>query len=250
MNLATALEKASEDWDGGDIPDATVTKALTGGGTEVLPPGPVLSLVAVKPQFKQYVEKIESMVADAQAIEITDEERLKFAVALGGEAKKITKAIDAKKKEVTADASDFVKAVNGFCKLFTDKLSGIEDGLKKKITAYRATVELERRKQEELAKKAAEDLQKKINAEAKKAGVEAPTVPAPVIPKQETITRTETGTSSYQVKEWKCYVDSPDQVPREYCVPDGRLLNQAVKQGIREIAGCRIVEEISTRFRT
>lgn len=122
--------------------------------------------------------------------------------------------------------------------------------LKKKISAYQAKIELERRKQEDLAKKAAEDLQKKINAEAEKAGVEAPTVPAPVIPKQETVVRTETGTSSYQVKSWKCRIVDASLVPRQYCEPSTKLLNDAVKLGVREIPGC-VIEEISdTRFRT
>lgn len=259
--------------------------------TEILPAiASALSLMSVKPQFAQYVAATEKMALDAAAININNEDGLKFAVALGGEAKKIVKAIESRKKDVTADASEYVKSVNGFCKIFTDKLGLIETTLKQKITAYQIKVELERRKQEEAARKAAKELQAKIDAEAAEANrktreeaarkaeeeaiaknasdmeiaaakkaaedeaakheIAAPQLPDMVIPKQETVTRTETGTSSYQVKTWKCYVQSPDLVPREYCVPDGRLLNQAVKQGIREIPGCSIVEENSTRFRT
>jgi len=231
MNLAAALDDTTEK-------------------EEVLPVIPSLSLPAVKPQFTQYIEKVEKMVTDAQAIEITDDDRLKFAVALGGEAKKIIKAIDTKKKDVTAEASDFVKSVSGFCKLFTDKLSNVEDMLKKKISGYQTKVELERRKQEEIARKAKEKLQQQINKEAEQAGVEAPQVPAPVIPKQETITRTETGTSSYQVKRLVCTIIDPALVPREFCEPSQKLLNDAVKQGLREIAGCTIEEVSETRFRT
>jgi len=259
--------------------------------TEILPViATTLSLMSVKPQFAQYVAATEKMALDAAAINISNDDGLKFAVALGGEAKKIVKAIDARKKDVTADASEYVKSVNGFCKIFTDKLSLVETTLKQKITAYQIKVELDRRKQEEAARKAAAELQAKLDAEAAEANrkareeaarkaeeeaiaknaseaeiaaakkaaedeaakheITAPQLPDMVIPKQETVTRTETGTSSYQVKTWKCYVQSPDLVPREYCVPDGRLLNQAVKQGIREIPGCSIVEENSTRFRT
>jgi hypothetical protein len=258
---------------------------------EILPAiATTLSLMSVKPQFSQYVAATEKMALDAAAININNEDGLKFAVALGGEAKKIVKAIESRKKDVTADASEYVKSVNGFCKMFTDKLGLIETTLKQKITAYQIKVELERRKQEEAARKAAAELQAKLDAEAAEANrkakeeaarkaeeearakkaseaeiaaakkaaedeaakheITAPQLPDMVIPKQETVTRTETGTSSYQVKTWKCYVQSPDLVPREYCVPDGRLLNQAVKQGIREIPGCSIVEENSTRFRT
>lgn len=260
---------------------------------------PGMSLVAVKPQFLQYVARVDSMVADAANIEITDEESLKFAVALGGEAKKIAKAIEAKRKDVTAEASDFVDSVNSFCKMFVEKLVAnpkktngacIEIALKGKITAYQSRIELERRKQEEFARKAAADLQAKLDAEAAEANrkareeaarkaeeearakkasdaeieaakkkaeeeaakheIQAPIVSAPIIPVQENVTRTETGTSSHQVKTWKCYVESPDLVPREYCEPVGRLLNNAVKMGVREIPGCRIVEESDTRFRT
>lgn len=239
MNLSAAL-KDEDPTDGKEkIVDATI-----------LPDGPALSLVSVKPKFTDYVEAAEKMVIDAKKIDVKDDESLNIAVMMGGNAKKITKSIEAKKKEVTAEASDFVKSVNGFCKIFTDKLSDIEMTLKKKISAYQAKIELERRKQEDLAKKAAEDLQKKINAEAEKAGVEAPTVPAPVIPKQETVVRTETGTSSYQVKSWKCRIVDASIVPRQYCEPSTKLLNDAIKLGVREIPGC-VIEEISdTRFRT
>jgi len=209
-----------------------------------------LSLEAVKPDFMRYIDQVDKMVLDANTIVITNDEQLKFAVALGGEAKKITKIIDAKKKEVTAEASDFVKSVNGFCKIFTDKLDDVESSVKKKISDYQYRLEVERRKQEEEAKKAAADLQAKLNAEAKQAGVEAPIVHAPVIPVQKSVTRTETGTSSYQVKRWICTIEDADKVPRLYCEPSKKLLDEAVKHGVREIPGCKIEEKTETRFRT
>lgn len=212
--------------------------------------GPVLSLDMVKPGFHEYIEQAERMVRDADAVVVQNDETLKFAVSLGGEAKKIVKLIEAKKKEVTADASAYVKAVGGFCKIFTERLDAVERGLKKKISDYQYKVELERRKQEEAARKAAADLQKKIDAEAKKAGVEAPIVAAPVIPKQESAVRTETGTSAYQVKRWVCTVVDANAVPREYCEPDMKKLNDAVKMGTRIIPGCAIEEVSETRFRT
>lgn len=247
INLAAAMtDEEEKEITPGEVVDAEFVLATT------------LSLAAVKPSFEQYVKEVDVMVGTSAAIVISDEKALQDAVTLGGAAKKIAKLIEAKRKEVTADASYFVDSVNGFCKIFTEKLVAnpkktnvacIEIALKSKITAYQTKIELERRKQEEVARIAAENLQKEINKEAKKAGVEAPQVPVPIIPKQETVTRTESGTTSHQVKTWKCYVDSPEDVPREFCAPDGRLLNNAVKQGIRTIAGCRIVEESETRFR-
>jgi hypothetical protein len=235
MDLSAALKEHEEHY-----PEAP----------EVLTPGPVLSLEAVRPQFSEYLIRVAGMKRDAEAITVENDETLKYAVALGGEAKKIVKALDAKRKDVTAEAADFVKSVNGFIKMFTDKLDDIEKALKKKIGDYQYRVELERRKQEETAKKAAAELQAKIDAEAKQAGVEAPVVVAPVIPKTRPIVRTETGTSSYQANRWICTVIDPAAVPREYCEPSKKLLDDAVKMGIREIAGCKIEEVSENRFRT
>lgn len=224
----------------------TVTEAVT----KAVPAMQSPTLPAVKPQFKKYVEQFKAMSQNAEAIVIHDEDSLKAAVALGGEAKKIAKLIEAKKKEVTADAGEFVKAVNNFCKIFTDRLTGIEQGLKKKISTYQAGVELERRKQEEIAKKAAGAMQKQINRDARKAGIEPPSVPAPVIPRHDAVTRAETGTSAFQVKRWVCTIVDAAMVPREFCEPSQKLLNDAVRHGLREIPGCLIEETSETRFRT
>jgi chemotaxis protein histidine kinase CheA len=282
--------------------------------------GPVLSLAVVKPQFAQYVQRITEIVIEAKAIAITNDETLNIAVMLGGESKKIAKIIEAKRKEVTAEASDFVDSVNGFCKIFVEKLvlnpkktnaDSIEAMLKNKITAYQSRIELERRKQEEAARKAAAELQAKLQAEtdeanrkareeaAKKAEIElrarqaaeaaarkeaeskkeaaarkereaaeieavrkqaedeaakhkiqAPTVVAQVFEQTNNVTRTETGASSYQVKNWVCTIIDSAAVPREFCEPVKKLLDDAVKQGLRTIAGCKIEEVTSTRFRT
>lgn len=268
---------------------------------EVLPPvgGPVLSVEVVKPQFLQIVAGIEKMVADAKSIEVKDEESCKFAVALGGAAKKIAKALEAKEKEVTEEASGFVKSVRSLRDMFLDRLvanakktntDSIEIVLKAKITAYQSRIELDRRKQEEAARKSAEELQRKLDAEAaevnrkareeaariaeeearkkkasddeiaaarkaaeeeaKKHEVIAPTVTAPVIPVTNNVTRTETGTSAHQAKTWKCRIVTPALVPREFCEPSTKLLNDAVKMGVREIPGCVIEEVSETRFRT
>lgn len=266
---------------------------------EVLPPVvATLSLEIVKPQLLQIVCGVEKMVSDAKAIEVKDEESLKFAVALGGAAKKVAKLLEAKEKELTAEANDFVKGCRSIRDMFLDRLvantkktntDSIEIVLKGKITAYQSRIEMERRKQEEAARIAAAELQAKLDAEAaeanrkareeaarkaeeearkqkaseaeieaarkaaeeeaKKHEIAAPTVTAPVIPATNNVTRTETGSSSHQVKNWKCRIVDASLVPREYCEPSTKLLNDAVKLGVREIPGCVIEEVSDTRFR-
>jgi hypothetical protein len=131
------------------------------------------SLEAVKPSIMQIVGQIDKMTTDAQALVVNDDQSASFAVSLGGAGKKISKGIEARRKEIVADPNEFIKSVNGFCKIFTDKLDGLEKTLKKKIGDYQYQIELERREQERKQKEAAEALQKRLQAEADEANRKA-----------------------------------------------------------------------------
>ena len=174
LNFAGVLDHPAAE---GEVVNATYEEA-----PEIVTVTPIMSLEAVKPRFMQYVAQVDRMVADAQAVEVTDSDREKFAVALGGQAKKIAKALEAQEKEVTQDARDFVAAIRGIVDGFTDKLVAntkrsntdcIELVLKKKIGDYQYSIELKRREQEAAAKKAAQELQDRLNREAEEANRKA-----------------------------------------------------------------------------
>lgn len=271
-----------------------------------------LTLDAVKPKFESYLLRVKEMADEAKTVEVSDDNSLKYAVSLGGDAKKIAKAIETQRKKVIQEPNDFVKAVNNFCKLFTEQLAQAEAVLKKKISDYQYQQELERRKREEAARKAAAELQEKLRREAEEANrkareeaakkaeeesarlraiaeeearkrkaseaelkalrekaeqnrleairkaeeeaklreITAPVVQEPIITKESSVTRTETGTSAHQRKAWKAEVLDANLVPREYCTPDLKKINEAVKMGVREIAGVRIYEDSTTIFRS
>ena len=91
-------------------------------------------------------------------------------------------------------------------------------------------------------------LQRKIDEETAAANAPVQVAVAPVIEEIPKMVRTESG-SAHQKKRWVCRIVNPDAVPRNYCAPVQTLLNEAVKAGIRQIAGC-VIEEISeTTFR-
>jgi hypothetical protein len=75
------------------------------------------------------------------------------------------------------------------------------------------------------------------------------TVATPVVPEVAKVTRTVEGSAS-QRKEWTHEILNPDEVPREYCSVDERLIRKAVKGGVREIPGVRIYEDYITSFRS
>jgi hypothetical protein len=166
----------------------------------------------------------------------------------------------------------------------------IELILKKKIGDYQAFIELERQKQEQAARKAQQELQARLDREAEEANrkareeaaakakaeaeakalseaetkaamakaeaeakaheVVAPTVPDIVMPKTEAVTRSETGAAAFTKKPWKGTVTNPDEVPRQFCSPDQKKINEAVKAGIREIPGVKIEQDQQVNFRS
>lgn len=211
---------------------------------------PVPSVSGNLAPFEPLSRTVARIVRDATALEISDPDRLDYAVGLMGESKKLSKQFETKRKDVCQEASDFIDSVRGLVGRYTDRLKGAEAIILKKVNDYKLQIEIDRKKQEALAQKAAADLQKKLNKEAAKAGVEAPQVPELVIPKVKAPIKSETGTTAYEVKRWVCIVLDPAAVPREYCEPIKKLLDEAVKMGVREIPGCKIEEITETRFRT
>ena len=187
------------------------------------------------------------------------------------------------------EAKGFVDKVNNFVGDLKDRLTVIVDNLDPRVTQYNARIELERRQREEAQRRAAEELQRKLDAEvaeanrkaaeeakakaeeeararkaseeeieaakrkaeeeAKKNAIEAPQVQAPVTPKQETTIRTETGTSAHSRKPWKHRIIDGKKVPREYCSPSDALIREAIKQGVREIEGVEIYQEVKNVYR-
>jgi len=203
----------------------------------------------VKARFSDYIEKIDSMMERAESLTVVTENANEEAVNIGTSAKHLYKKIEDQRKEIIEQPNEFVKSVNSFCKIFTERLQSIENLMKSKIGQYRAVQEQKRREAEIAAKKAADDLQKKLDEEAKVTGTEPVKVETPIIAKKESITRTETG-SAHGRKIWAFEIVDVKAVPREYLVVSDTLIRDAVKGGIRQIPGVEIFEKSVTTFRT
>ncbi len=240
-----------------------------------------LDLDAAKERLQVYVGAVARMVEEAEALKIESEQDNERAVALGTSAKKLFNQIEDKRKAIVNEPNDFVKSVNGFCKVFSDKLKLVEDGMKRKISQYRAVQEQKRREEEIRLRREAEELQRKLEAEAAEKNrklqeealarakeeakakgipveeVKAPVVEmiqpvqvcAPVLPKQQSPVRTETGSASAR-KAWAFELEDINKVPRSYLVLNEKKVRDDVRAGIRNIEGIKIYEETLTTFRT
>lgn len=196
-------------------------------------------------QIKKFQHQIAELKVLAERHVIKDTNSQKQAVEMIAQVKKLHNAIEAKRKEIVKDPWSFCKKVNSFTKSFLHPLKSTEHILKGKIIDYKNKLDLERYKAEQEARKKQEELKKKLEEEARAAGAEPPDiidVPV-VIPKDNKIVKTDSGASAHIRKEWVGEVIDENKVPREYCSPDKKKIDAAVKMGVREIPGVKIYEK-------
>ena len=209
-----------------------------------------LDIEVARQDLSKYKDAVDAMLEHAKAHETKDEISLNRAVASASNVKKLDKEVEKVYQRYAKPANDYLKKLRNTAKPFRETLKNAEAVYKRGIAQYQSRKELERRKQEEAIRKANEELQKKLNKEAKKSGVEAPTVTPAPLPKQESITRVDDGSSAHIRKQWKAEIVDASEVPRNYCSPDLKIINDAVKMGVREIPGVRIFEDIQTVIKT
>jgi len=250
------------------------------------------SLIKAESSFVEIKNTLLSMHKNAQTIDVKDPISNNTAMEMLVQCKALVKMADKIKNNIPAynAAAEFKSGVDTFVREQLRKpIEKIESLINPKVSSYqRAQAELQRRiaqkQAEEEAKriaeevkkaeaeakriyeqklKDAEELQKRLNKEADKAGVErvhvetpefiepevsiAPSLVTPIVKQTEKVT-TDQGKATVTSK-WVCVVIDSDKVPREYCMPDQKALDNAVESGIREISGCKIEEKFEAKVR-
>lgn len=219
-----------------------------------------------KAELLVYEQKINEMVDKAQAFEIVDDESNSQAVQMGLQAKKLSKLV----KEIGADRTKehrtYVGAVRNFVKVYTTMLDSIESGLKEKFKDFSRLQEMKRREAERAAQKAAEQLQERINREAKKKHIDPIIIPEVALPTKQEAVRTEEGSGSIR-KVWTFRIVDWSKIDRKLLEEIGKTAMAAklkdaahhpviskvfmpmVKAGVRSIPGIEIFQEEQTILR-
>jgi hypothetical protein len=222
---------------------------------ETLTPAPIpdreaLDLEGAKQAFEPYRRKITEMQAKADALTVNSNDSEQLAVESAAQAKRLLKALEDERKRLIKDPDQFVRGMNAFVRSFRQPLDSLVGTFRQKIGNFQYEKELERRK---VAKKMEEEsarMKAKLEAEAKEAGIEAPPIMPVPAPKPDSIARTESGATASIRTVWTGEIADPEAIPREYCSPDQRKINQAVKLGVRTIKGVHIYEKPITVLRS
>lgn len=172
---------------------------------------------------------------DVKELVISDDEKEAYASTIRSKIKALQKKLKARLEFFIGPANTFVRSMRAIFRSYTGELDDMDDGLEKKMVAFHDIKEAQ-------AKKEAERLEKENEKRIKKG---KPPAPASVDPVHKAV-RTEEGQTSYS-KKWTYKILEEVKVPREFCTPVGKLLQDAVDEGQRKIAGCDIYQKTLTR---
>lgn len=219
--------------------------------------------------FDQLKADIQLMLEPARAIRVINDDMSKVAMSAASEVKKLSKAIEEKRKDLVGPLNDEVKRINGYAKQISEPLLEIESHLKRELAAWNEIL-AERRREEmrkaeeakRLAEAEAERKRKEAEEEAKLSAMFSPAddasaARAEVKIQTDAVKELATIESSHkaQVKEiasmkvpgartiWNFEVTDASAVPMEFLMVNEKALREAVRAGVREIPGVRIFSE-------
>ena len=198
----------------------------------------------------------------AEAMVIESDEHVAGATNLLGFIAQSKKQFDERRTGIVKPLNDQVAEVNKAFKTITAPLDAATATLKDKVLTYRR--EQEKRRQEELARiererKAAEELQSKLEEEHRAQRIEAllttgelpfqeevaptlPVAPVELPPEISTNVKASLGSSTFK-KVWTFEVIDPKQIPYCYLILDEKAIRSSIRQGVREIPGIRIYQD-------
>ena len=239
----------------------------------------ILDVEEAKKRFPDVIRNLDAMKTRVQEIDVATEEANVEVAYLGNTASQIFRDIEDTRKAITGPHDRFCTAVNAFAKVFSSKAKDIKELAGQKNVRWATLKEQERQKQELEAKKAAAVLREKLEADAKalnektereareKAEAEAiakgedpatvvvPPAPKvdplvivdPIIPKRDTVTRTEAGSATVTHKRTFRITDEK-LIPREYLKVDEKAIRKDVDAGVENIPGVEIFVEARPRY--
>ena len=211
------------------------------------------------------VKKIEtsnnSLFVKIKELKITDDKTFSLASDYLKTLKETAKAIEEREKEFTKPLNDTLKKIRDVFRPQKEAIDKMKEVLEKeKILPYQRELEKARREEAEkkrqieidrLKKEKEEELRKaleektmtkkEIKAEEKSMKEEIKSLEQEEI-KVNTGVKTLSGSMNIR-KTWTFEIIDSEKVPRTYCEPSKSVIDDAIKTGVRDIAGLRIFEK-------
>lgn len=220
-------------------------------------------------QLKE-VEPLEALRTDIQAItelalsqRVMDVTTKDAALAIAVDVKRVRKAIEERRKLITAPLQDTVKRVIAFADTLDQPLARAEAHIRGEAVRYANEIAAEQRKAQAAIEMEKLRIRREEEARLRSAAAMAESTEehlqkADQIREETKVQQVETSVRAREVKAqgvkgttevWKFEVTDPAQVPRQYLAVDQSAIRAAIQyQKLREIPGVRIYSETQVRL--
>jgi len=198
---------------------------------------------AVMADLKALEIKGTALINQANALKITTAEESTDAVNISGQLQEVSKQVKKKCEDFLEPYKKVTAAINGPKKRIIEAVTKAKNIINQKIFQFKKQEEIDQAKQQNIINEATESLQESLKVQAKELGIKAPTVAPIKAAKPTKVLRGDAGTSLYARKVWTAEISNPKEVPREWCSPDMKKINDSVRMGKRDIPGVKIFEK-------
>ena len=204
-----------------------------------------IRIESIDAQKKEIEQSTIALVARATRFEITDPASLQKSSGILSDiatAKKrandlrfsLTKPLDESKKRIMALFSPFIDQFEKATKIIKDKVRDYYFEQEEKARqAEKERLLAEAKREEEIKKAQEEDREPVVE--------EIPVIPEVKVP--EKTVKGVAGGSMTVKKIWKFEVVDEKLIPNEYRIVSEQLINEAIRNGAREISGVKIYED-------
>ena len=217
--------------------------------TPVIPTG--TALINIEPKtdlaLTPLLAEIERFKVWADKLVIADDAGLRSATEDISSLRKLSKAIEEKRKEYVEPLNSYVKDINAYFKQATVPLSSADAVISRKMLEYKAECDRKRKEAEEI-NRMREEAQRR-EAALNDGEIKESVVTIPVPAQAAKTTHTDVGSASTR-DNWKVEVTDFAALPDEYKIPDAVKLGKIVRAGLHTIPGCRIWNDPSLSVRT
>jgi len=204
-----------------------------------------IRIESIDAQKKEIEQSTKALVARATRFQVTDPASLQKSSGILSDiatAKKrandlrfsLTKPLDESKKRIMALFSPFIDQFEKATKIIKDKVRDYYFEQEEKARqAEKERLLAEAKREEEIQKAQEEDREPVVE--------EIPVIPEVKVP--EKTVKGVAGGSMTVKKIWKFTIVDEKLIPNEYRIVSEQLINEAIRNGAREISGVKIYED-------
>ena len=184
----------------------------------------LIQLENIRSEIETFRSDVDELLLYTKSIEVKNVNEAKHAIDSVAKSRRLIKDIDKKKKELTKKARDYTSKINNLAKDFLEPLMMVEDLIIEKFDKWK--------QQPNVDYISMDDFELEIDPFVEKDYIRSELATATV-------------RNSYRIELCDANV-----VPLEYMTLDEDRVLQAIKSGIREIPGVKIIKETKTAIRS